>query len=137
MTFPICTPATLVSILVTSDVSFTLRQHSHFIDEDIRTQKASVISPAFRGPPHTYPNPTCFRFLKRVLFQNILFGVLYILHQCVFPCLKSLTLIGGYFLLTPNLVTMPPFPLSNHIWTLITTPTVKMPCPREGIWLQY
>lgn len=135
--FPICTPATLVSILVTSDVSFTLRQHSPFIDEDTRPQKAAVISPAFRGPPHTYPKPTCFRFLKRVLFQNILFWFLYISHQCVFPCLKSLTLVGWYFLLTPSLVTRPPFPLSSHIWTLITTPTVKMPSPREGKWLQY
>ena len=103
----------LILILVTTEVSLRASEHSHFTDEEIRNQKASVISPTSCGPPHTYSNSTCFGFLKSVTFQSSSV-FLRILYQRVFPCLNSLTL-HGYLLLHTRLnpVTMPPIPLSK------------------------
>lgn len=68
---PVCISATLISGLTTSGASLTVSQHFPFTDEEIRTQKASVISPYLRAlctPSLTLR--ALFRLLKRIAIQN-------------------------------------------------------------------
>lgn len=126
---PICISPTLISILMTSGVSLTVSQHFPFQMKK-STQKATVISSIFAGPSAQLPWPYMLYLdsWKGFQFKTILLWFFYILYQWVFPYLNSLMED-----ISPSPPPCLPSRFANHIWTLIISPTVKMPYPLEGI----